>query len=108
MCNAFSEGEGTFSIETAPDRLAGALFRFGQTLTRIQRLTFLSRERVASKSYEDLRGVVFTMLDEEVVETDYILPDVPDANHYPVDYRFEGRMGGQCSCTAFRGATRRS
>ena len=48
---------------------------------------------MTSTFYEDLRGLVFTILDEEVVEPDYILPDVPDANHYPVDYRFEGKEG---------------
>ena len=87
------EDEGIFSIETPPDDLAGALFRFGQALTKIHDLTFLSRERVASTFYEDLRSLVFTILDEDIVEVDYIAPDVPDAVHYPVDYRFEGKEG---------------
>ena len=91
--SGIEENEGIFSIETPPDQVAGALFRFGQALTKIHDLTFLSRERVASTFYEDLRGLVFTILDEEVVEPDYIPPDVPDANHYPVDYRFEGKEG---------------
>ena len=91
--SGIEEDEGIFSIETPPDQVAGALFRFGQALTKIHDLTFLSRERVASTFYEDLRGLVFTILDEEVVETDYIPPEVPDANHYPVDYRFEGKDG---------------
>ena len=42
-----------------------------------------------STFYENLRGLVFTILNEEVVEPDY----VPDANHYPVDYWFEGKEG---------------
>ena len=32
---------------------------------KIHDLTFPSRERVASTFYEDLRGLVFTILDEE-------------------------------------------
>ena len=87
------EDEGIFSIETPPDQVAAGLFRFGQALTKIHDLTFLSRERVVSTFYEDLRGLVFTILDEDIVETDYIAPDVPDASHYPVDYRFEGKEG---------------
>ena len=87
------EDEGIFSIETPPDQVATALFRFGQALTKIHDLTFLSRERVASTFYEDLRGLIFAILDEDIVETDYIAPDVPDASHYPVDYRFEGKEG---------------
>ena len=91
--SGIEEDGGIFSIETPPDQVAGALFRFGQALTKIHDLTFLNRERGASTFYEDLRGLVFTILDEEVVETDYIPPDVPGANHYPVDYRFEGKDG---------------
>ena len=88
------EDEGIFSIEAPPDEVAAALFRFGQALTKIHDLTFLSRERVSSTFYEDLRGLVFRILDDEFVETDYIAPGVPEANHYPVDYRFEGKEGG--------------
>ena len=35
--------------------------------------------------------MVFTILDEDVVEIDDIPPEVPDAIHYPVDYRFAGK-----------------
>lgn len=88
------EDHGIFSIETPPEQIAGALFRFGQALTKIHDLTFLSRERVASTFYEDLKELVFSILDEQAIEIDYILPGLPDANNYPVDYRFEGKEGG--------------
>ena len=48
--SGIDEEEGIFSIETPPDQVATALFRFGQALTRIHALTFLSRERVSSTS----------------------------------------------------------
>ena len=80
--------EGIFSIEVPPDQVATALFRFGQVLTRIHDLTFPSRNPVSSAFYEDLRGLLFTMLDEETVNTDYISPDVPNGNDYPVNYHF--------------------
>ena len=91
--SGIDEEDGIFSLETPPDQVATALFRFGQALTKIHDLTFLSRDRVASTFYEDLRGLLFTMLDEDNVDTDYILPDVPNGNDYPVDYHFAGRDG---------------
>ena len=91
--SGIDEEEGIFSMEAPPDYVAAALFRFGQALTKIHDLTFLSRDRVASTFYDDLRGLLFTMLDEDTVDTDYIPPDVPDGDHYPVDYRFAGSDG---------------
>ena len=75
--SGIDEDEGIFSIETPPDQVAGALFRFGQALTKIHDLTFPSGERASSTFYENLRGLVFTILDEAVVETDYIPSEVP-------------------------------
>ena len=91
--SGIDEEEGIFSMEAPPDHVAAALFRFGQALTKIHDLIFLSRGRVASTFYDDLRGLLFTMLDEDNVDTDYIPPDVPNAAAYPVDYRFAGKDG---------------
>ena len=87
------ENEGVFSVEAQPDRIADALFQFGQAMTKIHDLTFLSRERVASTFYEDLKALLLEIIDEEKIEADYIPLDVPNGNNYPVDYRFEGREG---------------
>ena len=87
------EDAGIFSMQTAPDQIANALFRFGQALTKLYDLTFLSRERVASTFYEDLKDLLFAIVDEEDIETDHIHPDVPNGNNYPVDYRLEGKEG---------------
>ena len=85
--------EGVFSMETPPDQVATALFSFGQALTKIHGLTLLSCERLPSTFYEDQGGLLFTILNEENVDTDYISPDVPNADNYPVDYHFVGRDG---------------
>ena len=85
------ERDGIFSVEAPPDQLADTLFRFGQTLTKIYDLTFLSRERVSSTFYEDLKSILYTMLDEETVVANYVTPDVPNGGNYPVDYHFRGR-----------------
>lgn len=91
--SGIDEDEGVFSIEAPPDQVAAALFRFGQALTKIHDLTFLSRERVSSTFYEDLRDLLFTMLDEEHVDADYIPHDVPNGTNYPVDYHFAASDG---------------
>ena len=87
------EEEGVFSVETTPDDVANSLFALGQALTRIYDLTFLNRERVNSTFYEDLQSLLYTIVDEDDAETDYIPSDVPDGSNYPVDYRIEGKDG---------------
>ena len=73
--------------------MAAALFRFGQALTKIHDLTFLCREWVSSTFYDDLRCLLFTMLDEDNVDADYVPPEVPNGDNYPVDYHFAGSDG---------------
>lgn len=88
------EDDGTFSVETSPEHMAAALFRLGQGLTKIYDLTFLSRRSVPSTFYEDLHGLLDSVLDQDRLEADHIPAGVPDSHNYPVDYRFEGKAGG--------------
>ena len=81
---------GAFCLDTAPERLPEAIFRFGQALTRIYDLTFLSRSNVGSTFYDDLADLLFRLVDEARIQRDYE-PDVPNAEAYPVDYRIEGK-----------------
>ena len=85
------ENNGIFSIEAPMDQVATALFRFGQALTKIHDLSFLSRESVASTFYKDLRSLLFTIVDKESVAKDYIPNNVPSGKNYPVDFRILGR-----------------
>ncbi len=87
------ENDGVFSLETSPDQIAFALFKLGQALTKIYDLTFLSREQVTSTFYEDLKNVMFTLLNEESIDRNYVSPEVPDSKFYPVDYHFRGGTG---------------
>ena len=91
--SSIEEDDGVFTVETPPNEIADTIFRFGQALTKIYDLTFLSRERVASTFYEDLRTLLFGIVDEDRVETDHIPTEVPNGSNYPVDYRLEGREG---------------
>ena len=83
---------GTFSVDTAPDRLPEAIFSFGQALTRIYDLTLLSRSNVGSTFYDDLADCLSGFVDESKMQRDYE-PEVPNARAYPVDYRIEGKSG---------------
>ena len=80
--------EGVFSLETSAERLPEAIFRFGQALTRIYDLTLLSRTNVGSTFYDDLADYLTSFIDTAKLERDY-LPEVPNAEAYPVDYRIE-------------------
>ena len=81
---------GAFCFDTSPNRLPEAVFQFGQALTRIYDLTFLSRSNVGSTFYDDLADLLSRLVDEDKVERDH-QPDVPNSQAYPVDYRIEGR-----------------
>ena len=80
---------GAFSLDTSPERLPEAIFNFGQALTRIYDLTLLSRSNVGSTFYDDLADLITSLVDESKIQRDY-LPQVPNAEVYPVDYRIEG------------------
>ena len=47
---------------------------------------------MAPRSYDDLADLLFSLVDEAQIERDYV-PDVPNAQAYPVDYRIEGKSG---------------
>lgn len=84
-----------FHLDATTDRLPDAVFRFGRALTRVYDLTLHSRSRTASTFYSDLADLILQIADETRVQQDHLLPDIPNAEAYPVDYRMEGRNGSQ-------------
>ena len=66
------------------------MFTFGQALTKIYDLTLLSRSSVASTFYDDLTDLLFSVVDEAIVQRDYE-PSVPNSQAYLVDYRIESK-----------------
>ena len=89
------QDQGVFYLDTPTDRLSDALFRYGRALTRIYDLTLHSRSRAASTFYDDLADLLLQTADEERMQRDHLLPDLPNADAYPIDYRLEGKNGGQ-------------
>ena len=84
---------GAFFLDTAPERLPEAVFRFGQALTRVYDLTLLSRSNVGSTFYDDLADLLSRLVDESKLERDYEPEGAPNARNYPVDFRIEGKAG---------------
>ena len=89
--SGLSNDDGEFYVDVAGQQLGSALVRFGQAITRISDLSFLNRTRVASTFYEDLREEVERLVGPgiDVVEN-YMVPDVPNAEAYPVDLFVRG------------------
>jgi len=86
---------GAFQLDTPTDQLSGALFRYGRVLTRIYDLTLHSRHRSTSTFYDDLADLIIQTADEERVQRDHQIAGSSNAEAYPIDYRVEGRNGGQ-------------
>lgn len=84
------EEDGEFFIDGPADQLGQNVFRFGQALTRVHDLTFLNRLRAESTFYEDLRELLKNLVGAERLREGYVVPNVPRANEYPVDYFVSG------------------
>ena len=83
---------GVFHLDTSIERLPEAIFRFGQALTRIHDLTFLSRSRVKSTFYDDLGELLKSLIDEDKMQADYLPEELPNPEAYRVDYRNRGQV----------------
>ena len=88
-----AQDHGIFYLDAPTDRLSDAVFRYGRALTRIYDLTLHSRSRSVSTFYDDLADLIFQTADEEQIQRDHTLPEVPNAEAYPIDYRMEGKHG---------------
>ena len=87
------DDRGELFVETSMDGLAEAVFRFGQGLTKVYDLVFLSRARVSGTFYEDLSEIMIDIVPEENISRDYIETRMDQADGYPIDYSIPGRSG---------------
>ena len=84
------EDDGEFFIDGLATDLGQNVFRFGQALTRVHDLTFLNRLRAESTFYEDLRELLETLVGQERLIENYVVPEVPRSQEYPVDFFVSG------------------
>ncbi len=78
------------SVNTTIEELPATLFRYGQALTRIYDLGFLSRSGIRSTFYEDLADILSSLIPDDRIQRDYIPAEIPRAEDYPVDYCVTG------------------
>ena len=88
------EEQGTLVLDTTIEDLGRSVVTYGQAITRIYDLTFLNRARVASTFYEDLKEMLYNIVDGSKITPDFVPPIEPNAQDYPIDYRIEGKDGG--------------
>lgn len=82
---------GSFYLDTTLDKLPFTIMQMGQALTKIWDLTFLSRARVESTFYEDLKERLYHIVNPDKIHPDYIYKEMEDAKDYPIDYYIEGK-----------------
>lgn len=85
------EADGELFTEAIPENIGETVLRFAQSITKITDLTFLNRARVESTFYDDLLEILKTTVEESKITRNYIIPSMPNAEDYPVDYKIEGK-----------------
>ena len=82
---------GVFFVDCSLETLPDAIFRIGQTLTRVYDLTFLSQSRAESTFYDDLMNVLKSVIREDMIQIDYVPDKIPNPEVYWVDFKVEGK-----------------
>ena len=85
------ESKGELFIDTNPDQIGRAIFRFGQTITNICDITFLNRVRAESTFYGDLSEMLALLVGKDKITQDFIYPGMQNSADYPIDYKIEGK-----------------
>jgi len=81
---------GELVIPVIGERFGDALFNFVQALTKVNDVSFLSRERVRSTFMEDLRAFLRAKVPPERLVFDWADPAHDSAKKYVVDARING------------------
>lgn len=84
------EDDGELFIVVGTDELARGLFRLGRGMSRLEDLGLWSRGRVESTFYDDLASVLRDAVGGACLIRDYVDPDVPESESYPIDFYVQG------------------
>ena len=84
---------GQLVLDANLENIGSRILQYGQAITRVYDLTFLNRSRVASTFYEDLKELLYEMVDPSRITPNFVLPDEANAQDYSIDYRIEGKRG---------------
>lgn len=89
--SGIEEDDGDLFVEVPADALPRGLFTLGQALTRIEDLGLWTKARVESTFGDDLRSILHSFLSAEDIDEEYIVPGIPNAESYAVDYHIHTR-----------------
>ncbi|WP_151676090.1 MULTISPECIES: DUF1828 domain-containing protein [Acinetobacter] len=81
--------DGEFIIEVQADKLISGLFSLTSLMNRVSDLALLKQHRATSSFKDDLRDVLYSILGKEKVHENYIVPNLPNAEDYTIDYMIE-------------------
>lgn len=84
--SGLQEDDGELFVEVPADRLTQGLFTLGQGLSRVEDLALWTTSRIESTFFDDLRAALHAFLPADKIETDYLVPGLPGAENYPVDF----------------------
>lgn len=84
--SGLKEDDGELYVEVAADKLTQGLFTLGQGLSRIEDLALWTTNRIESTFFDDLKAALLSFLPADSIETDYLVPGLPGAENYPVDF----------------------
>lgn len=82
--------EGELVIPVSEGRFGDALYNFVQALTRVNDVSFLSRDRVRSTFLEDFRKLLMSRVPSDRLTFDWTSPEHDPHKRYPVDARING------------------
>lgn len=81
---------GIFYVECSLENVRDTIFRFGQTLTRVYNLSFLSQPRGESTFYGDLTSLLKSMISEDIIQINYVPKGLPIPEGFWVDFKIDG------------------
>jgi hypothetical protein len=83
------ENDGEIFIEIPGDKLIWGIFTVGQAISRIGDLSLWTKSRAESTFQDDLRAQIYSLIDKDRVNEDYIIPNITSAEMYPIDFCIE-------------------
>ena len=84
--SGLNEDDGEIYVDVPASGLTQGLFTLGQGLTRVEDIGLWTKARVESTFYEDLDRFLMSFLPSDSIEKDYLVPNLPNADSYPIDY----------------------
>lgn len=83
--------DGELRLDVAADQLLAGLFTLTNLMSRISDIALLKQHRLSSSFKDDLRDALYSILPKEKIHENYIVPNVPNAEDYSIDYKIDAK-----------------